>query len=455
MMHNNGFHHALTFNREICVGCSHCMKVCPTQAIRVYGGKAELMPDRCIDCGECYRVCPVDAIRVEQDDFDLIFNYKNRVALVPGILMGQLADDISTPQLYSVLIELGFTHVVEVETGAEILKHAMKQYIADHPEIRPLISAFCPAIVRLIQVKFPSLVNHIITMKPPLDVAGMYARKMLEMQGADLQETGLFYITPCAAKIAAIKSPVGEEKSVINGVINMDFIYNKVLTTARQSKSQSCPLTETPSLSSEVILWSLTTGEAGIMGGRSLAIDGINNVIEFLEELENEEVSQIDFLELRSCDESCAGGILTNTNRFLTAESLRNRATQNSTTGPLSPPEAPHDILSFSDFLNQHLVVDKVRPRSMLKLDENIQGALEKMKRVNELMEILPYVDCGICGAPTCTALAEDIVKEESQLARCIFIQRILEQKGTFTQEDSVAIMKNIWGEEKLNKHIK
>lgn len=453
-MNENGFHHALTFSRETCVGCSHCMKVCPTQAIRVLDGKASLMPDRCVDCGECYRVCPVDAISVEQDDFDMIYRFKHRVALVPGVLMGQLSDDIKTRQLYSVLLELGFTHICEVETGAEILKDAMRSYITAHNETKPLISAFCPAIVRLIQVKFPALVNNIIPMKAPLDVAALYFKHKLLNEGAKEDETGIFYITPCAAKIAAIKSPVGEEKSIVDGVINMDFTYNKVLTTAKQSKAQSCPLPEDPKLSPEAILWSLTTGESSVMGGRSLAIDGINNVIEFLEELENEEVSDIDFLELRSCDESCAGGILTSSNRFLTAESIRNRAASTKKRSSKKI-KTENRIFEYEKLLCGNLSVDKIHPRSMLKLDENIKGALEKMKRVNELMEILPCVDCGICGSPTCLSLAEDIVKDEADLARCIFIQRILEQKGTFSIEDSVEIMKSIWGEEKLNKDIK
>lgn len=451
-MSNNSFHHALIFNRETCVGCSHCMKVCPTHAIRVLEGKALLMPDRCIDCGECYRVCPVDAIGVEQDDFGMIYQYTYRVALVPGVLLGQLSEVINTRQLYSVLMELGFTHICEVETGAEILQEAIQQYLADNQEFRPLISAFCPAIVRLIQVKFPSLVNNIITMKPPLDVAGMYYKQRLIDQGAKPEEIGLFYITPCAAKIAAIKSPVGEETSVINGVINMDFAYNKVLTTAKQSKAESCAVPEDPNLSAASILWSLTTGESSVIKGRSLAIDGINNVIEFLEDLENEEFTDIDFLELRACDESCAGGILTSANRFLTAESIRNRADATLAAEPLP---AANPIHEYKAFLDANLSVNKVIPRSMLKLDENIRAAMEKMKRVNELMEILPYVDCGICGSPTCKSLAEDIVREEAELERCIFIQRILEQKETFTRLDSVEIMKHIWGEQKLNKDIK
>lgn len=429
------------------------MKVCPTEAIRVYSGKAELLANRCIDCGECYRVCPVDAIKVEQDDLQLIFNYKHRIALVPGVLLGQLYEEINPRQIYSVFMELGFTHVCEVETGVEILKPAMAEYIRSNPEIRPLISAFCPAIVRLIQVKFPSLVNHIMLLKPPLDVAGLYYRQMLIRQGARKEEIGLFYITPCAAKIAAIKSPVGEDKSIVDGVINMDFAYNKVLTTVKQSKSTSCILPNDPQLPPDSILWSLTTGESSNMPGRSLAIDGINNVIEFLEELENEEVSNIDFLELRACDESCAGGILTSTNRFFTAERLRNRAKV--AEKHLSFKKDNDHILDFSHYLAANLAIDKIKPRSMLKLDENIGGAIEKMRKVNELMEVLPYVDCGICGSPTCKSLAEDIVREQAEIGRCIFIQRILEQKGTFSHGESIKIMKEVWGESKLDKNIK
>jgi hypothetical protein len=233
----------------------------------------------------------------------------------------------------------------------------------------------------------------------------------------------------------------------------MDFTFNKVLTTIKQSKSPSCFVPTDSYLSTEAVLWSLTTGESSNMPGRSLAIDGINNVIEFLEELENEEVSNIDFLELRSCDESCAGGILTSANRFFTAESLRNRA--NTVNKKPAKSENSDEIHDYNDYLVEHLGIEKIEPRSMLKLDENIKGALEKMKKVNELMEILPYVDCGICGSPTCQSLAEDIVRQEAEVSRCIFIQRILEQKGTFTQQESIDIMKEIWGEKKLDKDLK
>ncbi len=54
--------------------------------------------------------------------------------------------------------------------------------------------------------------------------------------------------------------------------------------------------------------WSLSGTEKKYFPGRSLAIDGIDNVIEFLEKLESGHIAEIDFLEMRACDQGCAGG---------------------------------------------------------------------------------------------------------------------------------------------------
>jgi len=83
---------------------------------------------------------------------------------------------------------------------------------------------------------------------------------------------------------------------------------------------------KTTNLPPMAITWSLTRGEAQYVKGRSFAVDGIVNVCDFLEKIENDEIQDVDFLELRACDESCAGGILCTKNRFLTIESLYKRA---------------------------------------------------------------------------------------------------------------------------------
>ena len=52
------FFHSVTLDESKCVGCTNCIKRCPTEAIRVRSGKAVIMSERCIDCGECIRICP-------------------------------------------------------------------------------------------------------------------------------------------------------------------------------------------------------------------------------------------------------------------------------------------------------------------------------------------------------------------------------------------------------------
>ena len=450
------FHHALKFRKEVCIGCSHCMNVCPTQAIRIREGKAELMDNYCVDCGKCYRACPVGAIIVEQDDFNRIFRYKQRVALVPSVLMGQFPEEVSLNQVSSVLMELGFTHIYEVEHGVEVLKEQMRNYINTRKEVKPLISTFCPAIVRLIQVRFPTLTENLILLNAPLDIAASYYQQMLIDEGNDADDIGIFYITPCAAKIAAVKSPVGQDASPITGVINMDFIFNKVYTAVKQgfSGKKSCHIPKLDPLKSFGATWSLTNGEAAHMPGRTLAIDEISNVIEFLEQLENEENHDIDFLELRACDESCAGGILTSSNRFYSVERLRKRAKEAEAKRKegIMAYATPGPIVEYSDFLTKNIAINEIQPRSMDKLDEDIGQAMKKMKQVHEIMETLPYVDCGLCGSPKCDSLAEDIVQGHANINQCIYIQKRMEKEGTLSLVESLEIMQKIWGKDKFEK---
>ncbi len=432
------------------------MNVCPTQAIRIRDGKAELTDNYCVDCGKCYRACPVGAIIVEQDDFNQIFRYKHRIALIPSTLMGQFPADVSLIQVSSVLLDLGFTDVYEVEHGVEILKDQMVAYVNNHKEHKPLMSTFCPAIVRLIQVRFPTLTENLILLKAPLDVAAAYYNQKLIDQGNEPDEIGIFYITPCAAKIAAVKSPVGLEKSPITGVINMDFIFNKVYTSVKKGfvGKNTCQIPQLDHLKDSGVQWSLTNGEAECMPGKTMAIDEINNVIEFLEQLENEEKHDMDFLELRACDESCAGGILTSTNRFYTVERLKKRAKfarkQEKKNNPDYAIAGP--IKNYAPYLESNMVIGKILPRSKDKLDEDIAQAMVKMKQVHEIMDRLPYVDCGLCGSPTCSALAEDIVQGRAEIRQCIYVQKQMEQKGSIESKESIEIMKRIWGKDKFEE---
>jgi len=454
-MERLSFYHAIKIDYNKCIGCTHCMTVCPTQAIRIVKGKANLDPSRCIDCGECFRVCPTLAYSVMHDNMEVLTKFKIRVALVPGVFFGQFPDHISIGQIHQAMKHLGFTHIYEIEGGVEILKGAFNRMITSDKYDKPLISSFCPSVVRLIQVRFPGMVGNIAPLIAPADIAAIYYRKKLAESGADPKETGIFYVTPCAAKIAAFKSPVGEEVSALDGVINLNFLFNKVVHLIFQGNVISDATTSELPLElpdEKSVRWSLTNGEAKNISGRALCIDGMKNVIDFLEKIENEEVSDIDFLELRACDESCAGGILTAENRFLTVERLNKRARKH---GQLIREKPGVIATSFADhatyLLDRIILPQKIEPRSIV-LDEDMAKAMQKLKKSRDLMCFLPAIDCGACGAPTCQALAEDIVSQKANLSYCVFMQRQMEKHHKLSNDHAFKIIEKVWGASRLDK---
>lgn len=438
---HTGFHHALKVVDELCTGCTHCMTVCPTQAIRVRNGKAIIIEERCVDCGNCCKACPVSAILIEQDDFEEIFKFQVRIALLPSVLIGQFPSRIKTEEVYKGLKSLGFTHIVEIDSVVDLVQQGYDAFVNTRRNEKPDISTFCPAIVRLIQVRFPSLVDHLVRVKPPSDIAAIYYRRQMEAEGIDPGNIGIFYVTPCAAKIASIKSPLGEESSAVDGVINMEYLYNKLLHLIANNEFENEGQSLTQKITSKGILWSLTGGESKHQQGRCLAVDGMANVTEFLDRLEESEESNIDFLELRACDEGCAGGVLISGNRFLTVDRLNRRAALH---------ENVTSALKFEPKFNEALYgLDKIEARSMLALDPDRKKAIEKMNRVEELLKVLPGIDCAACGSPTCRSLAQDIVQERASLNMCIFLQELYIRDKRLSLEEADEINGQIWGKDR------
>ena len=434
------FHHALYVDQDQCNGCVHCIRVCPTHAIRVAGGKAIIKADKCIDCGNCFRVCPVRAIKVEQDDLSVIGEYAIRVALIPAVFMGQFPPEVSQEKIYGALKHLGFTYVIEVEQGAGVVASGLRRYLQEHTDIKPLISSFCPAVVRLIQVSYPSLTNHIIRLKTPHDVTSLFCHRYFADQGYQPQEIGVFYVTPCAAKIAAVNSPVGEEKSAITGTINMDFLYNRVLTVIFQERER-LTAAEVMSPAAAAIKWSLSRGEVSCTTVRALAIDGIHEISRFLEKVEDGQIKGVDFIEMKACQEGCPGGILTAGNPFLTVERMEKRASMRSQS--CSCQVSP--LQYYDGYLESHLEIGPIEPRSGVMLDHDPDVAMGKLESIRKIELLLPGIDCGACGAPACRDLAEDIVMDHGSITSCPYMEILSIKRGQIDGGQALIHAEKVW----------
>jgi len=202
------YFHSVTLDEDKCKGCTNCIKRCPTEAIRVRKSKARIINERCIDCGECIRVCPYHAKKAITDPISTMQSYKYKIALPAPTLYSQFNTEFSRAKILTALKGIGFDEVYEVAVGAEIVTEASKRLLEKSLPEKTLISSACPAVVRLIQVRFPNLIDNIVKLKSPMEVsAEIIKSKAIKTLNLKDEDIGVFFISPCAAKATSVKAP--------------------------------------------------------------------------------------------------------------------------------------------------------------------------------------------------------------------------------------------------------
>ncbi|MGI6664469.1 MAG: [Fe-Fe] hydrogenase large subunit C-terminal domain-containing protein [Christensenellaceae bacterium] len=405
--------HSVTLDRDLCKGCTNCIKRCPTEAIRVRKGKAEILLGRCIDCGECIRVCPHHAKRAVYDTLSILKNYKYTIALPAPSLFGQFPDLEHVDVLLRALITVGFDEVYEVAKAAEIVSDATRKYMAEEEGLKkPIISSACPTITRLIQIRFPNLIDHILPLITPAELAAKNAKKEAAARtGLKEEEIGAIFISPCPAKVTTINNPIGIEKSHLDGAIAIKELYPVLLAVMKKEDAKKIK-TEAGIIG---FGWGSSGGEATATEDDSyLAADGIENCIRVLEDLEDEKFG-VDFVELNACPGGCVGGVLAVENPFIAMVKIKFLR---------EGLPVMQNILQSGQEKKSLLWNRTVEYQPVMELDHDIATAMEKLSEIEAITAELKGLDCGSCGSPSCRAFAEDIVKGESQKEDCIFVLR-------------------------------
>ena len=404
------YYHSVRLDRDKCRGCTNCIKRCPTGAIRVRGGKAHIIKERCIDCGECINVCPHHAKYAEHEPLDKIYEFKYKIALPAPSLYGQFNNLDDVDYVLTALKGLGFDDVFEVSKGAELVSDATRKMFEQGQIKTPAISSACPAIVRLIRVNFPNLIDHVVPLNSPMEIAARLAREKAKAQtGLEDSDIGVFFITPCPAKMTAIRAPICLGGSNINGAFAIKEIYPALL-------SQMNRLKEVDTMQDSGVIgvsWASSGGEASaLLRDNCLAADGIENVIKILNEVEDEKLENIDFIELNACTGGCVGGSLTYENPYVAKARMKRLR-------KYLPVSCNH--LGTNDVPDEMYWTKPLVATDVMKLADSVPAAMRKMAEKQQILKRLPGLDCGTCGAPSCTALADDIVRGFAKETDCVF----------------------------------
>ncbi len=414
------YKHSVSLDASRCKGCTTCLRRCPTQAIRIRDGKACINSSLCIDCGECIRHCPYKAKRANFDEWDSLDRSKYLIALPAPSLLGQFANLDDSDYLLQGLKNLGFNDVFEVAKAAELVTDYTRTYMQrmgmSHA---PFISTACPVVVRLISLRFPSLRSKMVPISPPIEVAGKLAKERALKEHPELKpdDVKTVFISPCPAKVSWVKNTPAEKECYVDYVVSMSDIYFRVLSKMDRSK--------VPEITSETgmigMSWSSSGGEASaLMNDHYLAADGIENIIRVLDDIEMGHFPDLKFVEMNACPGGCVGGVMAVENPYIAR--VRIRSLQR-----YMPVSQNHVILGEDEPIPSDVMTVEPGEYSTAEiLGADRMQSFRMMAEIERITKMLPGMDCGSCGAPTCRAHAEDVVRGESKLDDCVIRMREL-----------------------------
>jgi anti-sigma regulatory factor (Ser/Thr protein kinase)/Na+-translocating ferredoxin:NAD+ oxidoreductase RNF subunit RnfB len=403
---------SLYASADKCRDCRACLTACPTQAIRVRNGRPSVLEHLCIECAECIGACTAGAlsIRDEYSSLDDIKGREEMLLVVPPALLAGCGQKYQPAQVLAALRGLGFADVITSAPYQEALRHAAGLTVG--PDSRPLIVPSCPAIVNLIELRFPSLVPYLAEFDSPLEAiqATHGDRPIAYTVTCPSQRSALLAHSHTGESNGSPMEHPGEAEYLLPAIVRQAVMVQ--LTGGGTSAGGGPEASEWPAATGGEAapeagkpLWMAATRLSAIEGDAVLRVTGIDHVIAVLEGIENGQLDDINAIEPYACDGGCFGSPLLSEDHHVAARRWR----QGRAAVDMVPATAIARRRPFA-------------PRPGIRLDADMGKAIEKLARMQEVIQSLPGRDCGACGAATCAALAEDVVMERAHIELCPYI---------------------------------
>jgi Na+-translocating ferredoxin:NAD+ oxidoreductase RNF subunit RnfB/anti-sigma regulatory factor (Ser/Thr protein kinase) len=432
---------SLQASRALCQDCRRCLTACPTEAIRMRDHVPAILEHLCIDCGACVAACKPEALTIRNDvsSLDEITDREDALLVVPSALLVDCGAKYSPERALGALHSLGFADVLSITPYEEALRQAVAAASQAEEASLPLISPMCPAIVNLIELRFPSLIPHLAPFDSPLEaVQGAHPEQPMvyvvscpsqrsaliahEVAGGLLpgRETITEYVTPAQARQAAMEKLVEQPETTNAGATGAGTAdaEAKEATVAEAAQAiAELEGTDRHRASGRISPTAMQAMEAHLSCGGPqtprLVVTGVEHVVAVLEQLENGLLASVPVIEPYACEGGCFGSPFLQEDYHVSLhrweEAEKTLATDVTEADGPAPQAIPRRL--------------PVTARPGIRLDADMGLAIEKLGQLQTILESLPGKNCGACGAPTCTALAEDVVLERARLTDCPYME--------------------------------
>ena len=359
---------------ELCRDCRHCLVACPTGAARVRDGHPSVLDHLCIDCTCCIAACAPRALTL-LDTSDGLAGGPDAVLAVPPALLAGFGGH-SPDTVREELLGLGFAEVVSVHPYENEVRHAVLDLAAADELPAPVISPVCPAVVNLIEGRFPSLLTHLAPLASPWEALQRH-----------LGERDVTYAVSCPSQRTAL---LAQQPTAQRRTVTVRLVREAVLPrlAARRPAPGDTPAPRPQAAGADDLL----------------VVSGVSHVLAVLEQIEDGRLAGVSAVEPFVCDGGCFGSPLLGEDAYVAA--WRWGAAAASSAGRARAYERARAY----------------RPRPGIRLDADMAVAIGKLAALDAETKVLPGKDCGACGAPTCAALAEDIVMGRAGRALCPYV---------------------------------
>ena len=385
----------LTLKKSNCKNCYKCIRHCPVKAIRFSGNQAHIIGDECILCGHCFVVCPQNAKEIVNETEKvrvLLQSYPVYVSLAPSFIANY--EGVGINAMRTALKKLGFADVEETALGATVVKNEYDRLLRE--EKRDIvISSCCHSVNLLIQKYFPKELPYLADVLSPM-----------QAHCADLKrrhpDAKTVFIGPCVAQ----KDEAAHYDGIVDAVLTYEeltewlnhegVVLEKETDSQQESRARFFPTTG----------GILKTMNLDAPGYRYMAIDGIENCISALKDIENGNIHHA-FIEMSSCVGSCVGGPVM----------------EKYHPSPVREYIAVAEYAGDKDFVVEQPDSNDLRKHFSLIERENkmpseyeINAALRQMGKMSKRDEL----NCGSCGYNTCREKAIAICQGKAEASMCL-----------------------------------